>query len=101
VLAVLERSGQRRWYPIDGGYLAKIPWHFAEGHETLFEREQWGWDHEHCDFCDEHVNIGEDCWTAENEAGSGFYIFCNRCAEKVTDDSSVFQRLTKRFRKAR
>jgi hypothetical protein len=84
VQQVLTRAGQARWYPVEGGHRAKIPWHFAEGHESLFEREEKGWDHEHCDFCNAHVNIGELCWTAETGRGD-FWLFCRSCQEKVKE----------------
>jgi hypothetical protein len=80
---VLKRSGQQRWFPIPGGHQAKVPWHFSKGFETLFEREKKGWDHEHCDFCNEHVYMGDICWTAN--AGRGIWIFCKACYEKLRD----------------
>src|SRR5688500_14204698 len=61
VREVLERSGQQRWYPVPGGHRVKVPWHWSEGHESLFEREVKGWDHEHCAFCNSHINIGDLC----------------------------------------
>lgn len=82
---VLERSGQQRWYPAPGGHQAKIPWHLSKGHESLFEREEKGWDHEHCDFCNAHVNIGDVCWTADIPGG-GFWLFCGGCYKKLNMD---------------
>jgi hypothetical protein len=79
---VLSRSGQQRWYPVQGGHDAKVPWHYSKGYESLFRREEKGWDHEHCDFCESHVNIGETCWTA-NSGNGGFWIFCRKCYDKV------------------
>lgn len=54
---ILSRSSQQRWYPMEGGFDVKVPWHFCKGDEQLFRREEWGWDHEHCDFCNAHVRI--------------------------------------------
>jgi hypothetical protein len=82
---VLQRSGQQRWFPVPGGHKAKVPWPLAEGSESLFEREQKGWDHEHCDFCPAHVNIGDPCWSVDSEKG-GFWVFCRGCYEKLGDE---------------
>ncbi len=85
VREVLELSGQQRWYPVPGGHRAKAPWHCSEGHESLFERKEKGWDHEHCDFCSSHVNIGELCWTTESGHG-GYWLFCRGCYEKLKEE---------------
>ena len=85
VQEVLEHSGQQRWYPVPGGHKAKVPWHFSEGNESLFEREVGGWNHEHCDFCNGRVEVGEVCWTAESGQG-GFWLFCKQCYEKLRDE---------------
>lgn len=79
---VLQGSGQQRWYPVPGGHYVKLPWHCSEGNESLFEKEEKGWDHEHCDFCSSHVNIGDRCWTADSGDG-GFWVICPGCYEKV------------------
>ena len=36
---VLDRSYQQRWFPIQGGARAKVPFHYAEGREQR-ERQQ-------------------------------------------------------------
>jgi len=84
VQEVLHRSGQQRWYPLPGGHKAKVPWHFSKGHESIFEREALGWDHEHCDFCKGRVSAGEVCWTADSEQDS-FWVFCKNCYEQLRD----------------
>lgn len=78
---VLARSRQQRWYPVTGGHQAKIPFHFVAGHEELFEREPKGWNHEHCDFCDASIDVGELCWTAPSK--HGVFVFCKACYEKL------------------
>lgn len=83
VQEVLKRSSQQRWHPVSGGHDVKVPWYFTKSYESLFRREAKGWDHEHCDFCDEYVNIGELCWTAD--ASRGIWIFCKSCYEKLTE----------------
>ena len=78
---VLKRSSQQRWYPVAGGHEAKIPFHYVIGHEELFRREQKGWNHEHCDFCDSTIAMGELCWTAPSK--NGVYVFCKSCYDRV------------------
>ena len=84
VQEVLDRSHQQRWFPVEGGGKAKVPFHYAQGREHLFEREVKGWDHEHCDFCNASVRIGELCWTAPSDGG--ILIFCKNCYEKVPSE---------------
>jgi hypothetical protein len=81
VKEVLDRSGFSRWYPVTGGHRVKVPWHFAKGRESLFEREKKGWDHEHCDYCNEHVNIGQRSWTIPAEGG--VWLICQSCRARV------------------
>ena len=81
VKEVLGRYSQQRWYPVPGGHKAKVPFYCAKSHEALFEREPKGWDHEHCDFCEARIGIGELCWTAS--VGRGIIIFCKDCYAKV------------------
>lgn len=83
---VLARSGQQRWYPVPGGRQAKIPFHYTEGHEELFEREEKGWNHEHCGFCGASIDIGELCWTAPSKRGC--FIFCKKCYAKLPQKRS-------------
>ena len=83
VQEILGGSGQQRWFPVPGGHNVKVPWHCSEDHESLFQREEKGWDHEHCDFCNARVNIGELCWTADS--GRGVWLFCRDCYEKVKE----------------
>ena len=83
VANVLKRSAQQRWFPVPGGHDVKVPWHFSKGFESLFNREKKGWDHEHCDCCNEHVYIGELCWTADSDRG--IWIFCQECYKKVRE----------------
>lgn len=85
VQTILKRSGQQRWYQVPGGYEGMIPWHLVAGSESLFRRVPKGWDHEHCDFCNSQVGIGETCWTADFEGG-GFWLFCVTCFRTLEDE---------------
>jgi hypothetical protein len=83
VQEILDKAGPQRWYPMAGGSQVRIPWHFAKGCESLFERLPKGWDHEHCSFCDGHIDIGKLCWCTD--ADGGIWVFCKSCYEKVAD----------------
>lgn len=50
---------------------------------SAFEREEFGWDHEHCSFCHARIDRGQLAYTTEHEDG-GVYILCIACASKVT-----------------
>lgn len=85
-----ELDCQLRLYPTDTGWKVKFPYWFVE--EMLsenefeikledFEREERGWDHEHCSFCNDLVAIGDSSYTCPHEDG-GFYIICMECSKK-------------------
>jgi hypothetical protein len=85
-----EIGGQHRLYQTDVGWKVKFPHADVAGmlDEDSFSspgvsvvREEKGWDHEHCSFCDEHVFIGDTCHTAPHESG-GVYVLCLKCAGK-------------------
>jgi len=80
VRTALERGGRQRWYPVAGGHMAKIEFHAAAGSEHLFQLEKGGWDHEHCDFCNASIPIGQTCWTT---ADRDFVVFCEECYSKL------------------
>src|SRR5690606_4478272 len=58
-----ELSGDHRFYPTEKGWRIKFPhWYVEElskasGSDSgmIFEREEKGWDHEHCSFCHGHI----------------------------------------------
>jgi hypothetical protein len=50
---------------------------------SAFEREEFGWDHEHCSFCHARVDRGQLAYTTEHETG-GVYVLCIACAAEVT-----------------
>jgi len=84
-----ELSENHRFYPTATGWEIKFPyWYISEllkmggagFAESDFKKENMGWDHEHCSFCNKHVHTGELSYTAEHERG-GVYIICPKCAE--------------------
>ncbi len=80
--------GQLRIYPGETVWKVKAPyWRFlemlppetAESAAPLFQREERGWDHEHCSFCHAHIGIGDRCHTVPHEEG-GYYLICASCS---------------------
>ena len=83
VRRILDRSPEKRIYPVDGGNEWWVPWDAVEGHEDLFGQEPGGWDHEHCSFCRSTIGVGEVYWTTDHPVG-GCLMFCRECRAKVT-----------------
>jgi hypothetical protein len=81
VQSVIDKASQVRWYPVPGGFEAKVPWPLVTSAESLFKREEKGWDHEHCDFCNATISIGETCWSSD--VGDSFVLFCRGCRDKL------------------
>jgi hypothetical protein len=81
VEAALRKARENRWYPVEGGYLAKAPWSRVAGSEILFRCEPKGWDHVHCDFCGTSIAIGVTCWISP--ATPSAFIFCAACRSQV------------------
>ena len=85
-----EISSEHRIYPTATGWKIKFPYWYVEAicshgdaGVTLdnFVREEKGWDHEHCSYCQTHIAIGERAFTVEHERG-GVYVICVKCAEQ-------------------
>lgn len=84
-----EISGEHRLYPTETGWKIKFPYWYIEELCSMgesgyslddFEREERGWDHEHCSFCHAHIRIGESAYTCDHEEG-GVYVLCLTCAD--------------------
>ena len=83
-------SREHRFYPTDTGWKVKFPYWYVSKllsmgdcgfSERDFKREAKGWDHEHCSFCNAHIQIREKCYTVEHEEG-GVYVICLKCADQ-------------------
>ena len=79
---IINRSSVSRVYPMQGGHLWMVPYAAVKGHEALFERKDEAWDHAHCDYCNESINIGDMCWKTTNQDMAEI-LFCNQCTEKI------------------
>src|SRR5262249_46588789 len=62
--AVAARHAERgpmRLYPVEGAHLVKWP-HTGGPTPEGCTVEPGGWDHEHCDGCNRHINVGRTFW---------------------------------------
>jgi hypothetical protein len=76
VQAELERVGQSRWYPVEGGHRVLVPNEGAPFSEDHFTIEPGAWDHDHCDHCRTRIPAMTLCWVTR----SGRYlVLCITC----------------------
>jgi hypothetical protein len=74
-------SRPSRWYPVDGGFRAVVP--YEGGLEYDAERwhvEKGAWDHEHCKLCGANIPPMTLCWVTET---GPYIILCEECHAKV------------------
>ncbi len=76
VTSELDQRGHSRWYPVDGGHTVKMPYQGTEPPPGPFTVEPGGWDHDHCDRCEENLPAGASCWTSTAEDPS---VLCDAC----------------------
>ncbi|MGL6073059.1 MAG: hypothetical protein ACRC8S_02735 [Fimbriiglobus sp.] len=82
--AVMEQHAARRpmrIYPAEGSHIVK--WMFTGG--ALPEGcslEAAGWDHEHCDACNRHINAGHTFW--QTTSGPCVWL-CSDCYRETSE----------------
>jgi hypothetical protein len=67
--AIRDRHADRkplRLYPVDGAHLVKWPYTGGEVPDGC-TIEPGGWDHEHCDGCNGHINPVQSFWQTVDE----------------------------------
>jgi hypothetical protein len=69
-------EGPMRIYPVPGGYLYKWPHPGGDDPPTSFVVEPGGWDHEHCDGCNRHIDVRHAFWQT---ARGGCFWLCAYC----------------------
>jgi hypothetical protein len=80
VRARIERRRPLRLYPTKGGArLVKWP-HTGEALPEGHWLEPGGWDHEHCDGCDRHIEVAGTFW--QTARGSCFWL-CPYCHHRL------------------
>ena len=56
---VIEQNNLWRVYPVDGGNLYEFLFRKSDHFDPdFFQIEQGAWDHEHCDMCEERIEVG-------------------------------------------
>lgn len=79
VAARHAEGGPMRLYPVDGAHLIKWP-HTGGPVPDGCAVEPGGWDHEHCDGCNRHINAGRTFW--QTARGSCFWL-CPYCYRRL------------------
>ena len=67
--AVAARHAERgpmRLYPVEGAHMVKWPYTGGPVPDGCAV-EPGGWDHEHCDACNGHINTGTSFWQTADE----------------------------------
>jgi hypothetical protein len=78
-----SRTGQSRWYPVDGGHRALILYEGGPFNETRFTLVKGAWDHEHCSRCGDTIEPMTLCWVTR----SGRYVLLDeKCYHLVGPD---------------
>lgn len=65
-----SRTGQCRWYPVEGGHRVLILYEGGPYNTQRFALAKGAWDHEHCSRCGETIEPMTLCWVTE----SGRYV---------------------------
>lgn len=64
---VRSRSGQSRWYPVEGGHRVLILFEGGEYNPSRFKLLNRAWDHEHCSRCGASIPSMTLCWVTVEE----------------------------------
>jgi hypothetical protein len=65
-LAELQsRTGQSRWYPVEGGHRVLILYEGGSYNTQRFKLLSGAWDHEHCSHCGVSIPPMTLCWVTE------------------------------------
>src|SRR5688572_20273281 len=60
-----SRTGQTRWYPVEGGQRVLILYEGGPYDTQRFSLAKGAWDHEHCSRCRARIEAMAECWVAE------------------------------------
>jgi hypothetical protein len=81
VRAKIDQGPPQRWYPVEGGgYLVKWPHPGGIAPGEGLRVALGGWDHEHCDGCNRHIEVGRTFW--QTARGSCFWL-CPYCYRRL------------------
>ena len=60
-----DRTGQSRWYPVEGGHRVLILYEGGPYNASRFKLLTEAWDHEHCTRCGATIPPMTLCWVTE------------------------------------
>lgn len=60
-----DRTGQSRWYPVEGGHRVLILYEGGRYDSSRFRLLRGAWDHEHCSRCGATIPTMTLCWVTE------------------------------------
>lgn len=64
--ALQSRTGQTRWYPVQGGHRVLILYLGGPYDTQRFSLVKGAWDHEHCSRCRAQIEAMATCWVTES-----------------------------------
>jgi hypothetical protein len=78
-----SRTGQSRWYPVEGGHRVLILYEGGSFDTTRFTLMKGAWDHEHCSRCGDSIEPMTLCWVTR----SGRYVLLDeKCYRLIAPD---------------
>ena len=78
--AVINRTGNSRWFPADGGHRVLILYEGGEYDTTRFSLIREGWDHEHCTRCRGRIEAMTLCYVTPD---GPYVVLCADCHAAV------------------
>lgn len=69
-------SGERRWYPVQGGLRLAIPYDGQPIKDSPFQIEKGLWDHSTCDCCSNRIEAMTLCYITERGTYVGLCVDC-------------------------
>ena len=80
-LELQARSGQSRWYPVEGGHRVLIPYEGGPYDTHRFSLAKGAWNHEHCSRCGGTIEPMTLCWVTR--PGGDYVLLDEKCYEEV------------------
>ena len=77
-----NRTGQSRWYPVEGGHRVLILYEGGPFNASRFTLQKGAWDHEHCKRCGDSIDPMTLCWVTET---GDFILLDEKCYREVFD----------------
>ena len=76
-----SRTGQSRWYPVEGGHRVLILYEGGPFNDTRFTLVKGAWDHEHCSRCGDTIEPMTLCWVTR----SGRHVLLDEKCYRLVD----------------